>query len=127
MYFGTPEIAVPPLRALAAAGFDVALVVTGADKRRGRRGAPTPTPVKAAALELGGEVRMASRLGGGSEVVLDLPVARRGEQVVLVRVGSALLAVPAVAVRRIETLAGVTVEESGGRLMAILGDRLVPF
>ncbi|HRA35850.1 MAG TPA: methionyl-tRNA formyltransferase, partial [Acidimicrobiales bacterium] len=56
MYFGTPEIAVPPLRALAAAGFDVALVVTGADKRRGRRGAPTPTPVKAAALELGVEV-----------------------------------------------------------------------
>ena len=56
MYFGTPEIAVPPLRALAAAGFDVALVVTGTDKRRGRRGAPTPTPVKAAALELGVEV-----------------------------------------------------------------------
>jgi chemotaxis protein histidine kinase CheA len=83
--------------------------------------------VEAAVARLGGEVRMASRLGGGSEVVLDLPVARRGEQVVLVRVGSALLAVPAVAVRRIETLAGVTVEESGGRLMAILGDRLVPF
>ena len=34
---------------------------------------------------------------------------------------------PAVAVRRIETLAGVTVEESGGHRLAILGDRLVPF
>lgn len=53
MYLGTPAIAVPPLRALHEAGFEVALVVTGEDKRRGRRGEPTPTPVKAAALELG--------------------------------------------------------------------------
>lgn len=53
MYLGSPEIAVPPLRALVEAGFEVALVVSGADKRRGRRGAPAPTPVKAAALELG--------------------------------------------------------------------------
>lgn len=42
-----------PLEALVAAGFDVALVVTGADKRRGRRAEPTPTPVKLAALGLG--------------------------------------------------------------------------
>ncbi|MEO8198185.1 MAG: response regulator [Thermoanaerobaculia bacterium] len=83
--------------------------------------------VEAAVARLGGEVRMTSTPGGGSEVVLDLPVARRGEQVVLVRVGGALLAVPAVAVRRIETLAGITVEESGGHRLAILGDRLVPF
>jgi methionyl-tRNA formyltransferase len=53
VYLGTPDIAVPPLRALVAAGFQVVLVVSGPDKRRGRRGAPTPTPVKAAALELG--------------------------------------------------------------------------
>lgn len=53
VYLGSPEIAVPPLRALVEAGFDVALVVSGADKRRGRRGAPAPTPVKAAALDLG--------------------------------------------------------------------------
>jgi methionyl-tRNA formyltransferase len=46
-------MAVPPLEALHAAGFDIALVVTGADKRRGRRAEPTPTPVKAAALRLG--------------------------------------------------------------------------
>lgn len=53
VYLGTPEIAVPPLRALVAAGFEVALVVSGADKRRGRRGEPAPSPVKAAALDLG--------------------------------------------------------------------------
>ncbi len=83
--------------------------------------------VEAAVARLGGEVRIASRPGGGSEVVLDLPVARRGEQVVLVRIGSALLAVPAVAVRRISTLAGIAVEERAGHRLAILGDRLVPF
>lgn len=53
VYLGTPEMAVPPLRALHDAGHHVELVVSGADKRRGRRGAPTPSPVKAAALELG--------------------------------------------------------------------------
>lgn len=83
--------------------------------------------VEAAVARLGGEVRLTSAFGGGSEVVLDLPVTRRGEQVVLVRIGGALVAVPAVAVRRIETLAGICVEDSGGHQMAILGDRLVPF
>ena len=43
----------PPLRALVDAGFDVALVVTRADKRRGRGSGLSPSPVKAAALELG--------------------------------------------------------------------------
>lgn len=46
-------MAVPPLHALCDAGFEVALVVTGADKRRGRRADPTPTPVKLAAIERG--------------------------------------------------------------------------
>jgi two-component system chemotaxis sensor kinase CheA len=59
--------------------------------------------VEAAVARLGGEVRMTSSPGGGTEVVLDLPVARRGEQVVLVRIGSAQLAVPAVAVRGSKT------------------------
>ena len=54
VYLGTPAIAVPPLRALVAAGHDIALVVTQPDKRRGRgRQRSMPSPVKAAALELG--------------------------------------------------------------------------
>ena len=52
-FFGTPEIAVPTLSALCEAGFDVALVVTRADKRRGRGGMATPSPVKIAALASG--------------------------------------------------------------------------
>ena len=53
VYFGTPEVAVPPLQALHGAGHDVALVVTRPPKRRGRRQAPTPSPVAAAAAEMG--------------------------------------------------------------------------
>jgi len=52
-YLGTPQMAVPSLRALVDAGHEVALVVTGADKRRGRGGELSPSPVKTAALELG--------------------------------------------------------------------------
>ncbi len=52
-YLGTPAMAVPPLEALVAAGHDVAIVVTGADKRRGRGNEVSPSPVKAAALQLG--------------------------------------------------------------------------
>src|ERR1700689_4580310 len=46
-------MAVPPLRELVAAGHDIALCVTRPDRRRGRGGAVTPSPVKEAALELG--------------------------------------------------------------------------
>ncbi len=53
VYLGTPEIAVPPLRALVDEGFEIALVVTRPDKRRGRGSQLTPSPVKAAATELG--------------------------------------------------------------------------
>jgi len=53
VFLGTPEIAVQPLRALVDAGFEIALVVTRADKRRGRGSELMPSPVKAAALELG--------------------------------------------------------------------------
>lgn len=52
-YLGTPEMAVPPLEALVSAGHEVALVVTGQDKRRGRGGTTTPSPVKSAAEALG--------------------------------------------------------------------------
>jgi methionyl-tRNA formyltransferase len=53
VYFGSPADAVPALVALVEAGFEVPLVITMPDRRRGRRAAPSPTPVKEAALELG--------------------------------------------------------------------------
>ncbi len=53
VYLGTPDMSVPPLRALHEAGFDIRLVVTNPDTRRGRGSATAPSPVKAAAVELG--------------------------------------------------------------------------
>jgi methionyl-tRNA formyltransferase len=52
-YLGTPDMAVPPLRALVGAGHDVALCFTRPDLHRGRGAETTPSPVKVAATELG--------------------------------------------------------------------------
>jgi methionyl-tRNA formyltransferase len=51
VFFGTPEWAVPSLRALLASDFEVAAVVTNQDKPAGRGLAPRPSPVKELALE----------------------------------------------------------------------------
>ncbi|HEY3279610.1 MAG TPA: methionyl-tRNA formyltransferase [Gemmatimonadales bacterium] len=49
-FFGTPEFAVPSLRALVGEGFDVVAVVTQPDRPQGRsRSTVVPPPVKAAA------------------------------------------------------------------------------
>ncbi len=71
-------MAVPPLVALHDAGFDVALVVTGADKRRGRRAEPTATPVKVAALERGLLVShdLADIPGAGAELAVVVAYGR---------------------------------------------------
>lgn len=53
VFLGSPSEAVPALRALHADGHDIALVVTQPDRRRGRGSDLVPTPVKAAATELG--------------------------------------------------------------------------
>jgi methionyl-tRNA formyltransferase len=53
VYLGTPPMSVVPLQALVDAGHDVALVVSQPDKRRGRGGQTSPSPVKQAARDLG--------------------------------------------------------------------------
>jgi len=70
VYLGTPAMAVPPLEALVAKGFEVALVVTRADKRRGRGAELMPSPVKAAAERLGLAVshRVADALTVGADL-----------------------------------------------------------
>jgi methionyl-tRNA formyltransferase len=65
-------VAVPPLRGLVDAGFDVARVVSGADRRRGRGSATSPSPVKAAALDLG--LAVSDRPGDVATVGADLGV-----------------------------------------------------
>ena len=72
VFLGTPAMAVPPLHALVAAGYDVALVVTRPDKRRGRGSETAPSPVKAAAVELG--LPVAHRVDDALAVGADLGV-----------------------------------------------------
>ncbi|MEZ6189189.1 MAG: methionyl-tRNA formyltransferase [Planctomycetota bacterium] len=52
-FFGSDGFSVPCLEALAAAGHEVALVVTNPDRPQGRSKTPIPTPVKELALERG--------------------------------------------------------------------------
>ncbi|MGA2294163.1 MAG: methionyl-tRNA formyltransferase [Acidimicrobiales bacterium] len=52
-FLGTPQAAVPSLRALVAADHDIVLVITRPDRRRGRGGALLASPVKVAAQEMG--------------------------------------------------------------------------
>jgi methionyl-tRNA formyltransferase len=53
VFFGTPAFAVPSLQALASAGHAIAGVVTQPDRPRGRGQRVQPSPVKAAATNLG--------------------------------------------------------------------------
>lgn len=51
VYIGTPDFAVPPLRALVKAGYEVVGVVTQPDKPKGRSKTLLPPPVKEEALK----------------------------------------------------------------------------
>jgi methionyl-tRNA formyltransferase len=64
LFCGTPEFAVPTLRRLHAEGFDITAVVTQPDRPKGRGLAPTGSPVKRAAQELGLRVEQPEKLRG---------------------------------------------------------------
>ena len=62
IFAGTPEVAVPTLKALVAAGNDVCAVLTRPDAPLGRKRILTPSPVASAALDLGIPVIRSSRI-----------------------------------------------------------------
>lgn len=65
---GTPEFSVPTLRAIAAAGHEIAAVYTQPPRPAGRRGLErTPSPVQLKAQRLGIEVRTPVSLKGEAE------------------------------------------------------------
>ena len=64
LYAGTPDFAVPPLRALIRAGHEIAAVYTQPDRPAGRGRRLTSSPVKRCALEHGLSVRQPERLRG---------------------------------------------------------------
>ena len=83
--------------------------------------------VAAAVGRVGGEVFLSSQPGAGTTVALEVPVARRGEQVLVVAVGRTRLALPSGAVHRVGELAAADVVERDGRTLARVDGRLVPF
>jgi methionyl-tRNA formyltransferase len=62
VFMGTPEFAVPSLKAIVEAGHEVAAVVTNQDEPQGRGLKVLPSPVKSSALELGLPVIQVSSL-----------------------------------------------------------------
>jgi methionyl-tRNA formyltransferase len=62
VFAGTPEAAVPSLRALAASRHEIASVITRTDAPLGRKRVLTPSPVARAAAELGLPVHKTDRL-----------------------------------------------------------------
>ena len=62
IFAGTPDFAVAPLQAIVDAGFEVAGVITQADKPQGRKGILTPPPVKTLAEKLSLPVLQPTRI-----------------------------------------------------------------
>jgi methionyl-tRNA formyltransferase len=67
-FFGTPLFAVPSLDALAAAGHEIALVVTNPDRPQGRSRTPVAPPVKERALALGLPVHQPAAVKGDARL-----------------------------------------------------------
>ncbi|HKV09965.1 MAG TPA: response regulator, partial [Thermoanaerobaculia bacterium] len=76
---------------------------------------------------VGGEVFLDMEPLKGTRFTLEVPVARRGEAVMLLKVGQLKVALPASVVRRATRLAATAVVERDGRTLAVLPERLVPF
>ncbi len=68
VYAGTPEFAVPALKALSEAGHSIGAVYTQPDRPAGRGRKLQASPVKKAALSLGIEVRQPAMLSGAKAV-----------------------------------------------------------
>lgn len=62
VFAGSPEFAVPSLRAVADAGHEVVLVITQPDRPKGRGMRKAPTPVKRAAMDAGIQVLEAEKI-----------------------------------------------------------------
>ncbi len=83
--------------------------------------------VASAVNRVGGEVFLDTDLGRGTTITLEVPVARRGEAVMLLRIGQLRLALPSSVVRRATRLDPSMIVERDGRTIARFPDRLVPF
>ncbi len=94
VFMGTPEFAVPALRALVAARYEVVAVVTRPDAPQGRGRVLTASPIKRAACELGLRLLQPSRVNAPDAVA---QIAACGADVLAVVAFGAILRPPLLA------------------------------
>ena len=88
LYMGTPDFAIPTLKALYESGEEIVGVITQPDKPKGRGYTLTPPPVKAYALEKGLEVYQPATLN--DEAFAELLHRLAPELIVVVAFGKIL-------------------------------------
>lgn len=76
--------------------------------------------VRATLESLGGEVRLASRTGGGTEVALRVPIAAAVQRVLLLGLGREMVALPIAKMERIVEVEAASIERSGGDDFALV-------
>jgi len=75
---------------------------------------------------IGGDLWIRSTPGEGSRVTVEVPVARRGERVLVVQVGKLVLALPSAAVRSFSRLQASDLLTEDGRTIVRQGDSTMP-
>ncbi len=88
VFMGTPEFAVPSLRALIDAGHEIALVITQPDKK-GNRGKVVPSAVKVLAEEKGLPIAQPDRIRKDTELIARLE-AMQPDMIVVAAFGQIL-------------------------------------
>jgi methionyl-tRNA formyltransferase len=106
VFFGTPNFAVPSLKALLQSGEEIITVITQADKKRGRDRIPSPPPVKEFAMHHGIKVLQPANIKG--PVFLNELSAMKPEIIVVVAYGK-MLSLP---ILNLSSYGGVNVHAS---------------
>jgi methionyl-tRNA formyltransferase len=88
IFFGTPEFALPSLKALIRTGETINLVVTQTDKVKGRGHTLTPPPIKVAAREVG--LKVAQPVNLRDETFLEELASGKPEFIIVVAYGKIL-------------------------------------
>jgi len=81
--------------------------------------------VAATVRSVGGDLWIESESGSGTTITVEVPLARRGERVLVLEVGQHRLAVPAASARAYRRVAPEQVEEVEGRRVVRIGDQTI--
>ncbi|MFV2071240.1 MAG: response regulator [Thermoanaerobaculales bacterium] len=82
--------------------------------------------VAAAVRSVGGDLWIESEVGEGTVVTVEVPLARRGERVLVLRLGEHQLAMPAAAVRAYRRVTSDMVRIVDGKKVLCVGGRQIP-